>query len=87
MDPHASVQYVTTTKVSLFLGCQRTEWDSDMASLLALLALLTPQSAERKQPKKINVGEATYLLKFHKSCQSLDDNLLTTEGKPSAIAS
>lgn len=59
------------------------KWDSDMASLLVLLDLLTPQSAGRKRPKKISVGEATYhLVKFHKSCQSLDDHLLTTKGNP-----
>ncbi|XP_067245306.1 uncharacterized protein [Chanodichthys erythropterus] len=40
-------------------------------------------AAGRKRPKKISVGEATdHLVKFHKSCQSLDDHLLTTEGNP-----
>ncbi|XP_077054748.1 uncharacterized protein LOC143740866 isoform X2 [Siphateles boraxobius] len=59
------------------------EWDSDMASLLVLLHLLTPQPAGRKRPKKISVGEATdHLVKFVKSCQSLEDHLLTTEGNP-----
>nr|XP_001334318.4 uncharacterized protein LOC794378 [Danio rerio] len=59
------------------------EWDSDMASLFILLHLLTPQPAGRKRPKKISVEEATtHLVKFYKSCQSLDDHLLTTEGNP-----
>ncbi|XP_056305637.1 uncharacterized protein LOC130217549 [Danio aesculapii] len=59
------------------------EWDSDMASLFVLLHLLTPQPAGRKRPKKISVEEATtHLVKFYKSCQSLDDHLLTTEGNP-----
>ncbi|XP_041845943.1 uncharacterized protein LOC121642930 isoform X2 [Melanotaenia boesemani] len=31
------------------------EWDSDMASILVLLHLLTPQPAGRKRPKKISV--------------------------------
>ncbi len=43
-----------------------------MASLLVLLDLLTPQSAGRKRPKKISVGEATHhLVKFHKVCSIL----------------
>ncbi|XP_030283307.1 uncharacterized protein LOC115587554 [Sparus aurata] len=59
------------------------EWDSDMASLLVLLHLLTPQPAGRKRPKKISVEEATdHLVKFQKSCQSLEDHLITTEGNP-----
>ncbi|XP_076132377.1 uncharacterized protein LOC143114584 [Alosa pseudoharengus] len=59
------------------------EWDSDMASLLVLLHLLTPQPAGRKRPKKISVREATdHLVKFQKSCQSLEDHLRTTEGSP-----
>ena len=46
------------------------EWDSDMASLLVLLHLLTPQPAGRKRPKKISVGEATdHLVKFQKDCE------------------
>ena len=45
------------------------EWDSDMASLLVLLHLLTPQPAGRKRPKKISVSDATdHLVKFHKVC-------------------
>ena len=48
------------------------EWDSDMASLLVLLHLLTPQPAGRKRPKKISVGEATeHLVKFQKVCLSI----------------
>ncbi|XP_076135690.1 uncharacterized protein LOC143118536 [Alosa pseudoharengus] len=59
------------------------EWDSDMASLLVLLHLLTPQPAGRKRPKKISVREATdHLVKFQKSCQSLEDHLRATEGNP-----
>ncbi|KAM8744547.1 uncharacterized protein AB9X84_016093 [Acanthopagrus schlegelii] len=59
------------------------EWDSDMASLLVLLHLPTPQPAGRKRPKKISVGEATdHLVKFQKSCQSLQDHLKSTEGHP-----
>ncbi|TDH05613.1 hypothetical protein EPR50_G00124220 [Perca flavescens] len=59
------------------------EWDSDMASLLVLLHLLTPQPAGRKRPKKISVGEATdHLVKFHKSCHSLEEHLMTIEGNP-----
>lgn len=50
------------------------EWDSDMASLLVLLHLLTPQPAGRKRPKKMSVGEAIdHLVKFHKVCQ---DNVI-----------
>lgn len=46
------------------------EWDSDMASLLVLLHLLTPQPAGRKRPKKISVREATdHLVKFQKVCE------------------
>ncbi|KAL6457308.1 hypothetical protein MHYP_G00342710 [Metynnis hypsauchen] len=57
------------------------EWDSDMASLIVLLHLLTPQPAGRKRPKKISVGEAIdHLVKFHKSCHSLEDHLMSTEG-------
>ncbi|XP_028451664.1 uncharacterized protein LOC114566987 isoform X2 [Perca flavescens] len=59
------------------------EWDSNMASLLVLLHLLTPQPAGRKRPKKISVGEATdHLVKFHKSCHSLEEHLMTIEGNP-----
>ncbi|XP_076735621.1 uncharacterized protein LOC106676715 [Maylandia zebra] len=59
------------------------EWDSDMASLLVLLHLLTPQPAGRKRPKKMSVGEAIdHLVKFHKSCQSLEDHLMNNEGNP-----
>ncbi|CAI5644299.1 unnamed protein product [Oreochromis niloticus] len=58
------------------------EWDSDMASLLVLLHLLTPQPAGRKRPK-MSVGEAIdHLVKFHKSCQSLEDHLMNNEGNP-----
>ncbi|XP_034740124.1 uncharacterized protein LOC117952118 [Etheostoma cragini] len=59
------------------------EWDSDMASLLVLLHLLTPQPAGRKRPRKISVGEATdHLVKFHKSCHGLEEHLMTIEGNP-----
>ncbi|KAI3369626.1 hypothetical protein L3Q82_025338, partial [Scortum barcoo] len=57
------------------------EWDSDMSSLLVLLHLLTPQPTGRKWPKKISIEEATdHLGKFQKSCQNLEDHLMTTEG-------
>ncbi|KAI4799917.1 hypothetical protein KUCAC02_016455 [Chaenocephalus aceratus] len=57
------------------------EWDSDMASLLVLLHLLTPQPAGRKRAKKISVREAIdQLVIFHKSCKSLEDHLMTIEG-------
>ncbi|KAM8766253.1 uncharacterized protein AB9X84_005521 [Acanthopagrus schlegelii] len=46
------------------------QWDSDMASFLVLLHLLTPQPAGRKRPKKIS------------ACQSLEDHLKSTEGHP-----
>ncbi|KAF7640721.1 hypothetical protein LDENG_00020090, partial [Lucifuga dentata] len=50
-----------------------------MSSLLVLLHLLTPTG--RKRPKKISIEEATdHLVKFQKSCQSLEDHLMTTEG-------
>ncbi|XP_036066766.1 uncharacterized protein LOC112141726 [Oryzias melastigma] len=59
---------------------EEPEWDTDMASLLVLLHLLTPQPAGRKRAKKISVEEATdHLVKFLKSCQSLEDHLLTTK--------
>ncbi|XP_034543849.1 uncharacterized protein LOC117815929 isoform X2 [Notolabrus celidotus] len=58
------------------------EWDSDMSSLLVLLHLLTPQPAGRKRAKKISIEEATdHLVKFQKSCQSLEDHLMTTKGR------
>ncbi|KAI4799878.1 hypothetical protein KUCAC02_016417, partial [Chaenocephalus aceratus] len=57
------------------------EWGSDMASLLVLLHLLTPQPAGRKRAKKISVREAIdHLVIFHKSCKSLEDHLMTIEG-------
>ncbi|KAL7834770.1 hypothetical protein SRHO_G00290170 [Serrasalmus rhombeus] len=41
----------------------------------------TPQPAGRKRPKKISIGEAIdHLVKFHKSCHSLEDHLMSTEG-------
>lgn len=58
-------------------------WDSGIASILVLLHLLTPQPAGRKRPKKISVEEATdHLVKFHKSFQSLEDHLMSSEGNP-----
>ncbi|KAF6731778.1 hypothetical protein FQA47_020770, partial [Oryzias melastigma] len=46
---------------------EEPEWDTDMASLLVLLHLLTPQPAGRKRAKKISVEEATdHLVKFLK---------------------
>ncbi|XP_041799636.1 uncharacterized protein LOC121611261 [Chelmon rostratus] len=46
---------------------EEPEWDSDMASLLVLLHLLTPQPAGRKRPKKISVAEAAdHLVLFRK---------------------
>ncbi|KAL7834516.1 hypothetical protein SRHO_G00287630 [Serrasalmus rhombeus] len=46
-----------------------------------LLHLLTPQPAGRKQPKKTSIEEAIdHLVKFHKSCHSLEDHLMSTEG-------
>ncbi|XP_034059808.1 uncharacterized protein LOC117538313 [Gymnodraco acuticeps] len=57
------------------------EWDSDMASLLVLLHLLTPQPAGRKRAKKISVREAIdHLEIFHKSCKSIEDHMMTIEG-------
>ena len=54
--------------IVLFTLC--AEWDSDMASVLVLLHLLTPLPAGRKQPNKMSVREATgHLVKFHKVCQ------------------
>ncbi|XP_051239301.1 uncharacterized protein LOC127353781 [Dicentrarchus labrax] len=71
------------TEAMCFVISTDDEWDSDMASLLVLLHLLTPQPAGRKRPKKISVIEATdHLVKFQKSCQSLEDHLMTTEGNP-----
>ncbi|KAI4828968.1 hypothetical protein KUCAC02_023036, partial [Chaenocephalus aceratus] len=52
------------------------EWDSDMASILLLLHLLSPQPAGRKKTQKISVAQAIdHLVVFHKSCRSLDEHL------------
>ncbi|KAI4792374.1 hypothetical protein KUCAC02_033418, partial [Chaenocephalus aceratus] len=53
------------------------EWDSDMASILLLLHLLSPQPAGRKkETQKISVAQAIdHLVVFHKSCRSLDEHL------------
>nr|XP_024654248.1 uncharacterized protein LOC106676715 [Maylandia zebra] len=41
------------------------------------------EPAGRKRPKKMSVGEAIdHLVKFHKSCQSLEDHLMNNEGNP-----
>ncbi|KAJ8378191.1 hypothetical protein AAFF_G00245390 [Aldrovandia affinis] len=46
-------------------------WDSDVASVLLLLHLLTPQPAGRKRAKKISVREAVgHLVKFQKEKKS-----------------
>ncbi|KAF0027620.1 hypothetical protein F2P81_020361 [Scophthalmus maximus] len=50
---------LATTKDVGFVIYTIDEWDSDMASLLVLLHLLTPQPAGRKRPKKISVLKAT----------------------------
>ncbi|KAI4811648.1 hypothetical protein KUCAC02_014527, partial [Chaenocephalus aceratus] len=52
------------------------EWDSDMASILLLLHLLSPQPAGKKKTQKISVAQAIdHLVVFHKSCRSLDEHL------------
>ncbi|KAI4812079.1 hypothetical protein KUCAC02_014935, partial [Chaenocephalus aceratus] len=52
------------------------EWDSDMASILLLLHLLSPQPTGRKKTQKISVAQAIdHLVIFHKSCRSLDEYL------------
>lgn len=58
------------------------EWDSDIASLLLLLHLLAPQPSGRKRATKISVRDAVgRLLKFEKSCRSLEDHLSEVEDR------
>ena len=56
-------------KTSWSLFSFLTEWDSDMASILLLLHLLSPQPAGRKKTQKISVAQAIdHLVVFHKVC-------------------
>ncbi|XP_034551823.1 uncharacterized protein LOC117821555 [Notolabrus celidotus] len=49
-------------------------WDSDMAALLLLVYLLPPPPSGKKRAVKITVKEAlSHVVKFHKSCRSLQD--------------
>ncbi|XP_049924047.1 uncharacterized protein LOC126404715 [Epinephelus moara] len=61
----------------------RTLRETSLLKKLLTSALNEESDNGRKRPKKISVGEATdHLVKFQKSCQSLEDHLMTTEGNP-----
>ncbi|XP_041839022.1 uncharacterized protein LOC121655533 isoform X2 [Melanotaenia boesemani] len=57
-------------------------WDSDMASLLLLVYLLPPPPGGKKRPVKISVREAVdHVVKFHKSCRSLQEVTSSDKGR------
>ncbi|KAK7888707.1 hypothetical protein WMY93_024267 [Mugilogobius chulae] len=59
-----------------------SSWDSDMASLLLLVYLLPPPPSGKKRPVKISVLEAVnHVIKFHKSCRSLQEAVSSGTGR------
>ncbi|XP_065127690.2 uncharacterized protein [Paramisgurnus dabryanus] len=65
------------------------EWDSDMATVLLLLHILSPQTS-KKNTKRISAAQALdRVVVFHKSCRSLEEHLENQEGhqQPYLLAS
>lgn len=63
-----------------------TAWDSDMAALLLLVYLLPPPPSGKKRAVKVTVPEAlTHVVKFHKSCRSLQDATSSDQRKQAYI--
>ncbi|XP_055011958.1 uncharacterized protein LOC129409554 [Boleophthalmus pectinirostris] len=63
-------------------GEEISAWDSDMSSLLLLVYLLPPPPGGKKRPVKVGVREAVdHVVKFHKSCRSLQEATSSESGR------
>ncbi|KAL2103162.1 hypothetical protein ACEWY4_000030 [Coilia grayii] len=62
-------------------------WDGDMSTLLLLVCLLPPQASGKRSVRKVSIQEAVnHVVKFHKSCRSLQEVQAMDQRQPYILA-